>query len=508
MGFKSFLAKPVARYLASEIKYARQNPLKCQEKIFKNLLENGRKTAYGKKHAFDEVKNYADYQAKVPIVDYEYLKPYIEKIAKGENDVLWTGKPIYFAKTSGTTSGAKYIPITKASIPNHINTARAMLVMYIDQTGKTDFVDGKMMFMSGSPVMEKYGGIPTGRLSGIVHHHVPKYLLSNRLPTFETNCIENWEEKMEKTADETIGANMTLISGIPPWVQSYFDVVTKRTGKKLSEVFPNFSLFAHGGVNYAPYREAIENSIGKKIDTLESYPASEGFIAFQDNVHEENLLLNVNSGIFFEFIPLENVHDENPPRYRLEEVETDKNYAVIINSNAGLWGYNIGDTVKFVSKNPYKLVVTGRVKHFISAFGEHVIAEEVENAMQEVLISCGGAVHEFTVAPRIEYQHEKPCHEWFVEFSEMPEDKQTYLRNLDEKMRSKNVYYDDLRRSNILGPLKIFSVRENAFTDYMKSIGKYGGQNKLPRLSNNRNITEKLEQFIVEKWEMIPPVNS
>ncbi|TVR77650.1 MAG: hypothetical protein EA412_10525 [Chitinophagaceae bacterium] len=504
MGVKSLLAKPVVHLMAKSVNKSRVNPLDCQKKVFESLVKEAGNTNFGIEHDFRSIKNYEDFKKNVPIREYEDFKQYIEKIKKGDSDVLWPGKPSYFAKTSGTTSGAKYIPITKDSIPNHINTARASLIMYINRTGNSSFLDGKMMFLSGSPEMESVSGIKTGRLSGIVHNHVPSYLLANRLPSYETNCIEEWEEKMEKTADETLGADMRLISGIPPWIISYFEVLMRRSGKKIIELFPHFSVLAHGGVNYDPYKDALEELIGKKIDTLETYPASEGFIAFQDAEDELGLLLNVNSGIFFEFIPLDQIHDENPERFQLEDVKTDVNYAIVINNNAGLWGYSLGDTVKFLSTKPYRIKVTGRVKHYISAFGEHVIADEVEWAMGQMTAEKKAAVNEFTVAPRMNQSDEKPCHEWYVEFSQMPDDKEGFVKRLDEKMREKNIYYDDLIRSGILSPLKVFALPENSFREYMKSIGKLGGQNKIQRLSNSREITEQLDKFVTEKWEIKP----
>ena len=350
--------------------------------------------------------------------------------------------------------------------------------------------------MSGSPELDEKAGIKTGRLSGIVNHHVPGYLRSNQKPSYATNIIEDWEEKLERIIDETIHADMTLISGIPPWVQMYFDRIQARTGKKIKDVFPNFGLYVYGGVNFEPYRAKLFESIGKKIDSIETYPASEGFIAYQDSQHEEGLLLLLNSGIFFEFVPAEEYFNENPRRLTIEEVELGKNYAVIINNNAGLWGYSIGDTVKFVSKNPYRLLVTGRIKHFISAFGEHVIGEEVEKAMKLTMQKHPEVeLVEFTVAPQVTPREGLPHHEWLVEFATPPVDSQAFARELDNQMRQLNVYYDDLIAGNILRPLQLTSLTRNAFIEFMKTQGKLGGQNKVPRLSNDRKIAGELERF-------------
>lgn len=497
MNVKSFLAKPFAQYIYNKIQKDSRQAIATQEMILQYLIKNGRKTVFGRGHKFDDINTYEEFRQAVPIRDYEQFQPYLTRIKHGKQNILWKGQPSYLAKTSGTTSGVKYIPISKDSVSNHIDTARNALLCYIAETGNNRFTAGKMIFLSGSPTLERIGGIPTGRLSGIVNHHVPRYLRTNQLPTFETNCIDEWEPKLDKIVEETIDQDMTLISGIPPWVQMYFDRLQAKSGKKISELFPNFSLLVHGGVNFEPYKAKLFDSIGKKIDTIETFPASEGFFAFQDSQQSEGLLLNTNSGIFFEFVEAEKIFDKDPPRISLKDVKTGVNYALIINSNAGLWGYNLGDTIKFVSLNPYRIVVTGRVRHFISAFGEHVIAEEVEQSLMKEADKNGVKIIEFTVAPKVSTGNgEKPYHEWFIEFENKPEDMQRFARKVDEQLREKNIYYKDLLTGHILQPLKIHPVRRNGFIDYMKSIGKLGGQNKVPRLSNDRKIAEGLTPFV------------
>ncbi len=497
MGIRSFLAKPFAAYIASETKKWSLEPFQTQQEIFKNLIEQAKDTVFGRDHIFSSIRNYEDFKKQVPIRDYEALRPYMERVVHGEENILWKGKPAYFAKTSGTTSGTKYIPITSESIPNHINSARNAILSYVHETGNAVFLDGGLIFLSGSPELDTKAGIKTGRLSGIVNHHVPGYLRTNQKPSYETNCIDDWEQKLDKIIDETINSDMTLISGIPPWAQMYFDRIQARTGKKIKDVFPNFSMFIYGGVNFEPYRAKLFESIGKKIDSIETYPASEGFIAYQDSQVEPGLLLLLNSGIFFEFIPTVEYFNENPSRLCIEEIELGKNYALIINSNAGLWGYSIGDTVKFVSKNPYRLVVTGRIKHFISAFGEHVIGEEVEKAMKLSMQKFPEVeLAEFTVAPNVAPSEGMPHHEWLVEFSKLPNDMQAFSLELDNQMRQCNVYYDDLITGNILRTLKITCLKKNAFIEYMKSQGKLGGQNKVPRLANDRKIADDLGRLI------------
>jgi hypothetical protein len=473
-----------------------QTALADQDKILKQLLKKGSASEFGKEHKLKEINDYQSFIQAVPIRDYEKFSPYIAKIKEGKANILWPGKPLYLAKTSGTTSGAKYIPISNDSISNHINTARNALLTYIATTGKSDFASGNMIFLSGSPTLDRIGGIPTGRLSGIVNHHIPGYLRSNQLPSFETNCIEDWETKLDKIVEETINKDMTLISGIPPWVQMYFDRLHEKTGKKIGELFPHFEVMVHGGVNFSPYKSKLLDSIGRKIDTVETFPASEGFFAFQDTREEEGLLLNTDSGIFFEFIPAGEIFNENPIRLSLRDVKIGENYALIVNNNAGLWGYNIGDTVKFTSLDPYRIVVTGRIKHFISAFGEHVIGEEVEYSLMKTAEETNTRIVEFTVAPMVAANDEKSFHEWFIEFEEMPSDLNAFAEKVDQYMRSKNIYYDDLIRGNILRPLVIRPLKKNAFIDYMRAQGKLGGQNKVPRLSNDRKIASELEKMV------------
>jgi hypothetical protein len=495
MKIKSFLAKPYAAIVHKRIQKSMQTAVADQNNILQYLIKHGSKTTFGNDHYLQNVKTYSEFNQAIPVRDYEAISPYIDQIKEGKVNVLWKGKPLYFAKTSGTTSGVKYIPISKDSIDNHIDTAKNALLCYMVESGNTAFADGKMIFLSGSPTLERISGIPTGRLSGIVNHHVPGYLRKNQMPDFETNCIEDWETKLDKIVTQTLGKDMTLISGIPPWMQMYFDWLVERSeGKKIKELFPNLQLLVHGGVNFEPYKSKLFDTIGSKIDTVETFPASEGFFAFQDTLDKEGLLLNTNSGIFFEFIPALEIFNEKPTRLSLSDVKLGENYALIINSNAGLWGYNIGDTVKFVSLNPYRIVVTGRTKHFISAFGEHVIAEEVEQSMKAVAEKHHAKIVEFTVAPMIQTNDELPYHEWFVEFEQIPGNLSGFAAELDEMVRTKNIYYDDLIRGNILQPLKIRPLQKNAFIDYMKSVGKLGGQNKTPRLSNDRNIAEALSK--------------
>ncbi|MBC8046039.1 MAG: GH3 auxin-responsive promoter family protein [Fimbriimonadaceae bacterium] len=498
MGIKSLLSKPFASVIAAQVKAQHKNPVDRQLKVMQHLIVSAKETQFGIDHHFNTITSHKDFVKQITVRDYEGLKPYIEKLKEGKENILWKGKPIYFAKTSGTTSGVKYIPITKESMPNHITSARNALLLYINETKKAAFTEGKMIFLQGSPALTDMHGIKVGRLSGLVYNHVPNYLLKNRLPSYETNCIEDWELKVETICKETMHENMSLISGIPPWVLMYFEKLIELSRKeKIKDIFKNFSLFVYGGVNYEPYRAKIENIIGKKIDSIETYPASEGFIAYQDSQQEEGLLLNVDSGIFFEFIPSSEVFNENPTRLTLADIELGINYVVIINSNAGLWGYNIGDTIKFVSTTPHRIVVTGRIKHFISAFGEHVIGEEVEYALLKVAEEQNIHITEFTVAPQVTPENNVlPYHEWFIEFEQAPNNLESFASLVDEQLQQKNIYYKDLITGKILHPLKITIIEKNGFREYMKSMGKLGGQNKAARLSNDRTIANELQRWV------------
>lgn len=496
MSLKAWAAKHYARRVVQSDAQWMAQPHQTQEAVFKKLIRQAKNTAFGKDHDFASIKTPQDFRERVPVRDYEQLRNYVERIVAGEEDVLWPGRPKYFAKTSGTTSGSKFIPITSISMKEQVRASRRALLHYIHESGNTEFVNGKMIFLQGSPVLEKKGGIYYGRLSGISAHYLPAYLQANRMPSWETNCIEDWETKVDAIVEETIQADMRVIAGIPSWVQMYFERLQSAGNKKVGELFPNFSLFVYGGVNYEPYRAKFESLIGRSVDSVELFPASEGFFAFQNQQDDHGLLLLLDAGIYYEFIPADRFFEENPPRLGLEEVELNKDYAMILSTNAGLWGYNIGDTVRFVSKDPYKVVVSGRIKHFISAFGEHVIAKEVEQAIQEGIQAFPARVNEFTVAPQTAPEEgELPYHEWLIEFDQEPEDLQGFAAEMDRSMQEQNSYYKDLIEGKILQPLKITSIQAGGFDAFMKSIGKLGGQNKVKRLSNDRSTADPLSAF-------------
>ena len=492
---KHALLKIASRFTKNQVYNWANKPIVTQENQFNYLIKKARNTKFGKNHGFSEISNYQEFKKRVPIRDYEGLREYFEKVKSGEKDILWPGKPIYLALTSGTTSGAKYIPITRESLPNHLNGAKNALLIYVAETNKTSFVNGKYIFVQGSPILQDISGILSGRLSGISAHHVPFYMKSNMLPSWGTNIIEDWENKVENIVKETISQDMTIISGIPSWVQMYFEKIVQKTNKQISEVFPNFSLLIYGGVNFKPYKKKFISLIGKEVDSIELFPASEGFFAFQDKQDSNDLLLILNAGIFYEFINVEDFRDNRLERISLQNVKKDINYVMIISSSAGLWGYNTGDTVKFTSISPYRIIVTGRLKQSLSAFGEHVIVKEVEQAIEQAILKTGNVVVEFTVAPRFKSSSSPACHEWFIEFDGKVDEINNFKNLLDYELQKQNKYYKDLIEGKIIDKPVIRKIIKGGFKKYMSSIGKLGGQNKVPKIADNRKIADSLKKL-------------
>lgn len=492
---KQAVIKIIAGFVKSQVYNWARKPIETQERQLNYLIKNARKTLFGKDHDFFNINNYEEFKTNIPIRDYEDLREYFEKIKQGKSNVLWPGKPLYLAVTSGTTSGSKYIPITKQSLPNHLNGAKTALLMYVAETGKTDFVNGKFIFIQGSPILTKISGILSGRLSGISAHHVPFYMKKNMLPSWSTNIVDDWETKVKRIVEETVHENMTIISGIPSWLQMYFEKIAEKTKKKVSDVFPNFSLMIYGGVNFDPYKKKFTELLGKEIDSIELFPASEGFFAFQDSQNKNDLLLILNAGIFYEFIDVEDFRNNNLERVPLWGVQKDKNYVMIISSSAGLWGYNTGDTVSFSSLKPYKINVTGRIKQSLSAFGEHVIVKEVEQAVKCAILKTGLFVNEFTVAPSFKSTNSPSRHEWFVEFDKNQINTDEFIKVIDQELQRQNKYYKDLIEGKIIDKPIIKKVEKDGFKTYMNSIGKLGGQNKIPKISNDRKIADQLKNL-------------
>ncbi|NPA34497.1 MAG: GH3 auxin-responsive promoter family protein [Chlorobi bacterium] len=499
----AFGIKQVAQISTKQLLNQVENPNQFQQKWFRRLLKIGKQTLYGKEHNFEAIKDYDSFIQHVPLCKYENLLPYIDKIKEGHKNVLWKGLPAYFAKTSGTTAGAKYIPLTMEQLKLQIRAARQALFNYVAQTGDADLFNGKMLFLSGSPDVEKVGKIYAGRLSGIVHRHVPKWALRNRLPSYEINRIADWNKKVDAIIDEVlqVAKQLTLISGIPPWIQMFLERIVERTGKMPFQLFPNLRVYVHGGVQFAPYERVLRELLGENVVFIETFPASEGFFAFQDALDDpkKGLILLPDSGIFYEFIPFEETDNENPRRVPLDKIEKGKVYEMVLSTNAGLWAYRLGDLVRFTSVSPYRVRVVGRTSQYISAFGEHVIIEEIENALNEALKKAGGKVRDFHVAPQITpSDNERPYHEWFIEFIQLPEDMQLFVEELDKALQKQNPYYKDLREGLILDLPKIRILPQGSFHAYLDSIGKLGGQFKVPRVSNDRKHADPFSQYVLK----------
>ncbi len=499
MNIKKQLIHLVANKVCHTLSKDYHRGLACQKKIFRKFIDKAAQTTFGKDHHFDQISNLRDYRQRVPIRDYEDFIPYLSRIQAGQKDVLWPGLPKYLAKTSGTTSGVKFIPLTKDSIKNHINSAKYCLFHYIRQYPQTGIFDGKMLFLSGSPELIFQNKIAIGRLSGIVNHEIPAWFQKNKLPDFETNCIEPWERKIDALVESISTKDIRVLSGIPPWIQMFCEKLLSYTGKNhVIDIFPNLELYIHGGVNYSPYKQKINQLIGKEISLLETYPASEGFIAYQNDFVEDGMQLVVNDGIFYEFIEKDNIYSNPDKRLSLEEVFLNVDYAIVLSTNAGLWSYLIGDLVRFVSLQPFKIKVSGRISQFISAFGEHVISSEIDKAISMAQLKHHFQVVEFTVAPQVSpNDNRNPYHEWFIEFSEIPKNLNEIANTINHHLCELNSYYKDLIEGKLLDTLKIRPIRKNGFLDYMRKVGKLGEQFKVHRLSNDRVMADVLAKDVV-----------
>lgn len=491
MGWKSLLLKPYAASIAKKIIHASKNAVHIQNDILLKNIRYAESTAFGREHNFNKIYTHKDYTQNIPLRSYPLLKPYIERIMNGESDVLWPDRPKYLVGTAGTTGGIKHIPLSQESIPYHIQSAVKTGMNYAYRHGHMDVFDGKLIFLSGSPVLDMTGDIPIGRLSGIVNHEIPRFLRPLQVPSYETNSISDWNLKIEKIALETHKLDLRMIGGIPPWIVMYLEKLLEVSGKKfIIDVFPNLKMVIHGGVNYKPYRPVMDKLIGKNVDYVETYPSTEGYIAFQNDKDDDGLLLNVDGGVFYEFVPVEEINNQCPTRLTLDQVELDKNYALIINNNAGLWGSIIGDMVRFVSLNPYKIKMVGRISQFISAFGEHIVASDVDEVMARASYNSDAIIKEFTVAPEI--TDLKKRHLWLIEFEKEASSVADFAKSLDEEMKRQNFHYRDLIDGRVISPLQVIPIKSDSFRKYLKQKGALGGQNKVPRLSNTMEIANDL----------------
>jgi len=492
MALSSFILKILAQKQYKKSSLMQASAIKDQSVVLKTILKRGARSLFARDLNLSKKTTYHKFKQNTPITDYEYIKPYVRKISEGKKNVLTQGAPAYFAITSGTTSGTKYIPLTKEMMSFQTQAIKELLLLYAYQANSYIISNVGMMFIQGSPELKYFNQIPYAKLSGIAARHIPFFLKKNRYPSMKTNCISNWSEKISKIVEETHNKDMSIIGGIPPWVLTYFESLLNYTNKKnVLDVFPNLKLYIHGGTCFDSYRDSFLNFCGN-IDTLEVYPASEGFFAYQNILQEQGLLLLTNHGVFYEFIKLEDYKKGGRGRICLEDVVKDVDYVMIVSTIAGLWAYNTGDTVRFVSTKPYKILFSGRESQFCSAFGEHVIEKEVQLALKKTIELVGGSVAEFSVCPCVLERPKLSHHIWFVEFIKKPSNLNLFTKTLNEELENQNIYYKDLIVSGVIGPLKVFCVKKGGFNEYMKSIGKFGGQNKCPHLSNDTKIGDFL----------------
>lgn len=489
-----------SRYRVSKLHKLANNAYANQEKELLVLTQAAYNTHFGKDHSFQTIKSYRDFKKQVPISSYETLSPYIKQIHKNKVDVLWSGRPVGLGLTSGTTSGNdKRIPVTSESLKVYKRTVMDQLLSYIGTSDNAGVLFGKQLFLSSTPVVTKIHDMPVAAISGLTTHLTSSFIRSRMLPSKQVSVVVDWEEKQSAMLEECLGQDIRLVAGIPIWIQAFFDRIIEYTGKSVGEVFPNLSLIIYGGVNVTPYKQQLLKSIGRKIDFLENYVATEAFIAYQDSVEQVGMLLNLSGGIFYEFVPVEEIDFKNPTRLNLQEVKLEQSYVILLTTNGGLWAYDIGDTIKFTSLNPFRITVTGRTAHFVSAFGEHMTIEQVERVIKHACsLQADASVKEFTVAPNIKFDN-LSYHDWYIEFSHSPENRKKFTTDIDFKLKSISHIYRALRERSIIGEPKIHYMKENTFKNYMQSIGKLGGQNKVPRLQNNRNIADVLEKYCLRK---------
>jgi hypothetical protein len=484
-----------------QIELFKKYPFDVQrEQLFK-LMSQAEDTEWGKKHDFKNIESIKQFQDRVPIQTYEDIKPYIDRLLKGERDILWPGTMKWFAKSSGTTSDkSKFIPVSKEALENcHFRGGKDSLALYFSSFPNSKMFSGKGLVLGGSQQINKINNKSFfGDLSAILIDNMPFWTFFVRAPNQDIALIAEWEEKLEKISENTINENITNMNGVPSWIMVLLKHILDKTGKdNMLEVWPNMELFIHGGVSFGPYKDQFEKLFpSKDMHYMEVYNASEGFFAIQDSPYTKDMLLMLDYGVFYEFIPFEDLDEENPRAYTIEEVETDKNYAMVISTNGGLWRYMIGDTVRFTSLYPHRIKISGRTKHFINAFGEEVIIDNAEKALKSACEKTGANVKEYTAAPVFMGTETKGKHEWLIEFENEPSDLDYFTTILDNALQSLNSDYEAKRYKDItLDPLTIKKAKPGLFYTWMKQRGKLGGQNKVPRLVNNRQYIDELLQL-------------
>lgn len=485
-----------------QIQLYREHPIEIQNESLFSLLNSAKRTEWGKNHSFSEISSIKEFQQAVPLQTYNDVKPYINRLREGEKDLLWPGEVKWFAKSSGTTSDkSKFIPVTKDALEDcHLLGPRDVFALYIRNYPETKVLFGKTLILGGSHRINNLSNNSYyGDLSAILIENVPFWTDFIRIPPAEIALIEEFEEKIEKIIETTLDQNVTSFAGVPSWYLVLMKRVLEKTGKNnILEVWPNLEVFSHGGVNFEPYREQYKKLIpSENMHYMETYNASEGFFGIQDNPHRDDMLLMLDYGVFYEFIPMKDWGKENPRVLPLEEVELNENYAMVISTNAGLWRYIIGDTVKFTCKYPFKFKITGRTKHFINAFGEEVIIDNAENALKIACNHTGAIVNEYTAGPVFMDDNQKGAHQWIIEFEKEPDELEHFINVLDNSLQTLNSDYEAKRHKNMtLERLHLNVAPPGTFYRWMKNRGKVGGQNKIPRLSNDRRYLDGLLKLI------------
>ena len=491
----------IFRSRLGQIDHFRQHPIQVQEETFRGLIDSARKTEFGKIHQFDQINSYQDFSKRVPLFDYEAFKPYIEKSMMGKQNVIWPTDIEWFAKSSGTTSSrSKYIPVSEESLEEcHYKGGKDMVSIYVNNFPDTKLFTGKSLSIGGAleeNPLNPQGTARAGDVSAVIMQNLPIWAQFARTPSLETALMGEWEAKIEKMARETMNENVTSIAGVPTWTVVLLQrILELKKAKHILEVWPNLEVFFHGAVAFGPYRNLFKELIpSEKMRYMETYNASEGFFGIQDQPDSDELLLLLDYGIFYEFIPMEDWDKETPKVITLEQVEIGKNYAILISTNGGLWRYKIGDTVKFTSTFPYRFRISGRTKHFINAFGEEVIVENAEAAIQHACEQTGAMITNFTAAPiYFEDSQSKGAHEWVVEFQKEPEDLDQFAKLMDAKLREVNSDYDAKRHKDLaLRQLMLHAAPHGLFEMWLGKKGKLGGQHKVPRLSNSREYIDEI----------------
>lgn len=472
------------------------DPVGCQETLMRSFVETAKHTAFGKDHGFDEISTYEDFKERVPLRNYEQLLPYIERIKAGEKDILWKGRPVFLGKTSGTTSKTKFIPVTKDSLKNHIGGGQYAPLNYAYHNKKLAFLKGKSLFFSDGHFFEDINGIKAAPISTIGNSCVPWWYRWLRLPSDEINAIPDYKERIGAMIDLAESNDIRIIVAMPVWLLVFLRSLKEKTGKEFNQLFPNFQLLILSGMDYEPFLPEIKKYINMPFDVFETYPSTEGLLAYQDVLNERGMQLILNNGIFFEFVPVNEVFNENPKRVSLKDVEPGVNYALVLNTNAGLWGYINGDTVRFKSVFPHRIEITGRIAQYISAFGEHVTVEETEKSIAETAAEFGVTIVEYTVAPNIKDDGNLPYHEWFIEFGKAPADLSAFSASLDKKICARNFSYKDVVTHKAIEPLKITLVPEGGFEKFLKVAGKTGLQQKVPHARNDYQFAGQLKSAL------------